>query len=71
MGSRLWPKRSTPRISPRAWAKACPRQMPTSSTVWWSSTQVSPVQVTVRSNFPWRAKPVSMWSKNPTPVRMS
>ena len=33
MGSRLWPKRSTPRISPRAWAKACPRQMPTSSTV--------------------------------------
>ena len=57
-----------PRRSPRAWAKACPRQIPTSSTVWWSSTQVSPWHCTARSKEPWRANPVSMWSKKPTPV---
>ena len=39
-----------------------------SSTVWWSSTQVSPLQVTVRLNRPCLANNVSMWSRKPQPV---
>ena len=41
------------------------------STVWCGSTCRSPSQRSVRSNTPCRAKPSSIWSKKPTPVRQS
>ena len=42
IGTYAVPNRTIPRLSPRASWKALPRQIPTSSTVWWRSTSVSP-----------------------------
>ena len=50
---------------PSARSIAWPRQMPTSSVVWWSSTCRSPVHETVRSISACRAKSSSMWSRKP------
>src|SRR5204862_8276744 len=57
-----------PRRSPNARDSACPRQIPTSSTVWCWSTCKSPLASTLRSKAPCRAKSSSMWSRKPTPV---
>src|SRR5262245_30426338 len=45
--------------------------MPTSSTVWWASTSTSPSHLTFKSKRPCRARWLSMWLKNPTPVASS
>ena len=71
MGIAASPKRPMPRLSPSASRMAWPITMPTSSTVWWSSTQVSPFARTVRSHSEWRPSALSMWSKKPTPVSTS
>src|SRR5262245_15484538 len=60
-----------PLLSPSAWARHLPRQMPTSSTVWCESTWRSPWHFTVTSNSPCLARCVSIWSKKPTPVASS
>src|SRR5215210_855465 len=57
--------------SPRASSKARPRTRPASSTVWWSSTQVSPFASTRRSMPEWCARRWRRWSKKPTPVEIS
>src|SRR5579859_3774736 len=57
-----------PRLSPRAFSRACPITMPTSSTVWWESTCKSPSASMSKSIRLWRPSRSSMWSKNPTPV---
>ena len=41
MGIREYPARRMPRFEPSAWSKACPRVMPTSSTVWCFDLQVA------------------------------
>ena len=68
IGTAASPYRRTPALSPSAWARAVPNAIPTSSTVWWASMCRSPLHDTLRSNRPCRARWVSMWSKNPTPV---
>src|SRR5215831_5563573 len=57
-----------PARSPRASRKALPRQMPTSSTVWWRSTSRSPCASMVRSIRPCLDHASSMWSKKGIPV---
>src|SRR5215831_1818631 len=57
-----------PARSPRASRKALPRQMPTSSTVWWRSTSRSPCASMVRSIKPCFDHASSMWSKKGMPV---
>src|ERR1051325_315335 len=57
-----------PRLSPRAFAYACPSAMPTSSMVWWASTSRSPFAFTRRSQSECFASSVNIWSKNGTPV---
>lgn len=47
---------------------ADPNASAMSSTVWWSSIQVSPVALTVRSKRPCDEIWSSMWFKNPTGV---
>ena len=57
-------------LSPNACFIPCPRHIPTSSTVWWSSTIRSPLALIVRSNSPCLVSKSSMWSRKPTPVLM-
>src|SRR5215211_767291 len=57
--------------SPRASSRARPRTRPVSSTVWWSSTRVSPFASTRRSIPEWWARRWKTWSKKPTPVEIS
>src|SRR3712207_4717132 len=57
--------------SPKAPSSARPSTRPASSTVWWSSTQVSPSASTRRSTPEWCARRWRRWSKNPTPVETS
>ncbi len=71
MGRYCEAKRFMPRFSPMAWANALPSTMPTSSTVWWASTSMSPFALTERSNNPCRPKASSIWSKKAIPVSIS
>ena len=52
MGTKAVPYRTMPRLSAIASRKARPSTIPTSSTVWWRSTSVSPCASTVRSMNP-------------------
>ena len=60
--ARSRPARRAPRSS--AW----PSTIATSSTVWCSSTQRSPVHCRSMSISEWKASAVSMWSRKPMPV---
>src|SRR5262245_23530481 len=53
-----------PRLSASASWKALPRQIPTSSTVWWRSTSVSPRASTFRSRSPCLPIASSLWFRN-------
>src|SRR5215210_9501440 len=64
-------KRVMPLLSPSASSKARPSTSPVSSTVWCSSTHVSPLASTVRSMPEWWASRCRRWSRNPTPVATS
>ena len=60
-----------PARSPSASSSACPKTMPTSSTVWWAPVSRSPLASTRRPSRAWRATRSSMWSRKPTPVAES
>ena len=62
-GAEKSPKRTMPRRSPKARARAVPKAKATSSFVWWSSIQVSPVALTATSNSPCEASWSIMWSR--------
>ena len=70
MGTMAWPKRAMPAFVPSASRSTAPSTMPTSSTVWWSSTSTSPSASTVTSMSECRVNASSIWLKNGTGVSM-